>query len=318
MELNEFEKAQIAYDNMQFKEYDIDKVLDNFRKIINDNKGEIEKICEIDKIKSNDIREEMLEINGKVKKEIEQRKNLDDNFIISKYRDSIGVIGVIFDGSILVTIEMLKKLLLTKNAIVFCTNDKKYAITNLLVLYFRQALKLGGYDEECVQVINSKNYDEMYKHNNILRKIMVIGNKELQIEVASKAKIDVVKSGYNCFDMYIENVMDAELIKEILKVSDIELNIYVNSTISEENIADLGIDDYTEVESIDECIRDININSAGYSSSIFTNNGENANKFLKLVKSKNVFVNASPTVERALDIKDKDLLFVKQIMYKNG
>lgn len=316
MNLNEFEQAQIAYNNMQFKECNIKKILDNFQEIIVKNKDEIEKICKIEKINSN-LFEKDIYNNEKIKKEIEQRKR-EDNFIVSKFKDSIGVVGIIFDGNVYVTIELLKKMILTKNAIVFCLSDKKYAITNLIVLYFRQALKLCGCDENLVQAINSQNYEEMYKHNNILKKIIVIGNKDLQNQVLSKSKIEVITSGYNCFDLYIEDIIDIELIKRIINISDIELYIYINSKISKENIEKLGIDDYTEVQSVEECIRDININSSGYSSSIFTKNNDNANKFLKLIKSKNVFVNASPTAERTLDIKGSDLLYIKQIMYKNG
>ena len=79
----------------------------------------------------------------------------------------------------------------------------------------------------------------------------------------------------------------------------------------------MNITEYTEIDNVEECIRDMNINSAGYSSSIFTKNPVNANKFLKLVKSKYVFVNASPTLERTLDISENNLLYVKQVMYKN-
>ncbi len=253
----------------------------------------------------------------RIKTEIEQTKRK-DNFIVAKYKENLGVVGIMFNGDIYVTIELLKRLLYTKNAMIFCTNNEMYAITNLIILYFKQALKICGYDEEIVQVINSNDYSEMYNHNNIIKKIIVVGNKDLQNKVLAKSNVEVITSGYGNFDIYIEEILDFNLIKEIIKIKDIELNIYVNKYINAEEIEKLEIDDYTEVENIDECIRDININSAGYSSSIFTKNPENANKFLKLVKSKNVFVNASPTAERTFDIKENDLFYTKQVMYRNG
>lgn len=36
-----------------------------------------------------------------------------------------------------------------------------------------------------------------------------------------------------------------------------------------------------------------------------------------MIKSKNVFVNASPNLESMFDISEDDMLYVKQIMYKN-
>lgn len=321
MNLNEFEKAYIAFNNMQLIEFDHNKVIEKFKEIISKNSEEILKILKIEK-KYNPIKNIdniLLNINQtkRIKTEIEQTKR-EDNFIVAKYKENLGVVGIMFNGDIYVTIELLKRLLYTKNAMIFCTNNEMYAITNLIILYFKQALKICGYDEEIVQVINSNDYSEMYNHNNIIKKIIVVGNKDLQNKVLAKSNVEVITSGYGNFDIYIEEILDFNLIKEIIKIKDIELNIYVNKYINAEEIEKLEIDDYTEVENIDECIRDININSAGYSSSIFTKNPENANKFLKLVKSKNVFVNASPTAERTFDIKENDLFYTKQVMYRNG
>ena len=321
MNLNEFEKAYIAFNNMQLIEFDHNKVIEKFKEIISKNSEEILKILKIEK-KYNPIKNIdniLLNINQtkRIKTEIEQTKR-EDNFIVAKYKENLGVVGIMFNGDIYVTIELLKRLLYTKNAMIFCTNNEMYAITNLIILYFKQALKICGYDEEVVQVINSNDYSEMYNHNNIIKKIIVVGNKDLQNKVLAKSNVEVITSGYGNFDIYIEEILDFNLIKEIIKIKDIELNIYVNKYINAEEIEKLEIDDYTEVENIDECIRDININSAGYSSSIFTKNPENANKFLKLVKSKNVFVNASPTAERTFDIKENDLFYTKQVMYRNG
>ena len=286
MSLNEFEKAQKAYDSNQFKECDLEKILDNFQKIIKENKDEIEEIKKIEKTNFDFDIEKILENNEKVKVDIEQIKR-PDNFIVSKYWDSIGVIGVVFNGNVYVLLELLKKMLLTKNSMIFCTNDKMYALTNLIVLYFKQALKICDYDEEIVQVINSKNYEEIFNHNNTLKKIIVIGNNDLQNKILSKSKIEVIRSGYGNFDLYIEDIMDFDFLKKILMINNVEKNIYINRKISKEDIEKLEIEDYTEIEDVEECIRDININSARYSSSIFTKDGNNANKFLKLVKSKN-------------------------------
>ena len=320
MDLNEFEKAQFAYDGMQMKEYDINNVMKKFSEIINENKNEISKIVKIENSNNFfvDI-DSILNIKNrkKINTELEQRKR-EDNFIVSKYKENYGVLGIIFNGDTYVTIELLKMLLNTKNAMIFCTSNKRFAITKLIILYFKQALKICGYDEEIVQIINSENYIEMYNHNNILKKIIVIGNKDLQNSVLSKSNMEVIKSGYGSFDLYIEDIMDIDLIKKIINEENIELNIYINKNIEPNQIENLEIDDYTEIENIEECIRDVNINSAGYSSSIFTKNPENANKFLKLVRSKNVFVNASPTAERTLDIVENDILYTKQVMYSNN
>ena len=69
------------------------------------------------------------------------------------------------------------------------------------------------------------------------------------------------------------------------------------------------------VNDIDEAIAQINYNGSRYSSAIFTNSSESASKFIKEVKSKMVTVNTSPTIERIIDIKQKDLVNEKTIIY---
>ena len=322
MELNEFEKAQIAYNENCLKERINQKVVEDYYKIIKSNIEELNKIYEIDKENNNCFEsiEEILEktnINNKIKYEIEQRKR-EDGFLIAKYKESIGVIGVVFNGDPYLTITLAITAILNKNAIIFCTNNKMYALTNLLKLYLQQALEQNGYNKELVQVINSTDYSEIYNHNNIIRKIIVIGNKNLQDKVMSQAKVDVLASGYGNYDLYIEDILDINLIKKILDIKNANFNVYLHKNIAKEITEKINVEDYTEIENVEECIRDININSARYGSSIFTTNGENANKFLKIVKSKNVFANASPSLEAMLDISEDDMLYVKQIMYKNN
>lgn len=315
MNLNEFERAQLAYNKTQLIEYDYDEIIKSFDEIINYNEKEILGILQKDNnyYSSFDISNVLKSRKNSNNIEALKRES-EDSFITSIYRDNFGVLGIIFDGNIFVTIELLKILINTKNAMIFWTNNENSTITNLLVRYFKQALKKYGYDEEIVQVINSDNYAEMYNHNNILKKLIAIGNTDLQNSVIADSKIEVLKSGFGCFDIYIENIIDFDLIKKILKEENLEVNLYISKEIEPEKIDELGIDEYTEIENIDECIRDININSAGYSSSIFTSNPDNANMFSKLVKSKNIFVNTDPTLERIFDISEEDLLYTKQVI----
>lgn len=68
-------------------------------------------------------------------------------------------------------------------------------------------------------------------------------------------------------------------------------------------------------ENIKTIIAQINYNGSRHSSAIFTTSSENASKFIKEVKSKIVTVNTSPTIERIIDIEQKDLINEKTIIY---
>lgn len=321
MVLNEFENAQLQYEKVQKKEKINKNFIKDFCNELLQNEEDINKIQNIDK-KYSTFSESIKSILKRIDKQkaynpqiIEHKRK--DEFIVGEYEDSIGVIGLISDGNPYVTIEVLIKAISTQNAMIICTNNSMYATNKYIIICMQKTIQKYGYPTDLIQIINSENYNEMYKHNNILKKIFVVGNKNLQDKVISLSKISTITSGYNCFDIYIEEIMDEKLIKNIIEMEDIELNIYINSSISKEKVEELGNIQYTEVENVQECIRDININSARYSSSIFTSNGQNANEFLKLVKSKNVFINASPTLERKLDFDMKDFTYNKKVMYIN-
>ena len=65
---------------------------------------------------------------------------------------------------------------------------------------------------------------------------------------------------------------------------------------------------------IDEAIAQINFIGSTYSASIFTDDEKNASKFINNIKSKSTLVNTSPTLERKLDIKQTDLILIKNIV----
>ena len=121
--------------------------------------------------------------------------------------------------------------------------------------------------------------------------------------VSSSLKI----SGYKNYDMYIESLEHIGIIEKILSTG---LNIYVYL---KEGL-ELNYEDMTIVGDIDEAISRINSEGARYCSAIFSSDVENASKFLREVKSSTVMYNASPTLERALDVTQEDLLKVKNIV----
>lgn len=314
--------ARKSYENVNQKDINLKEIINIFKEKIISNQKEIEQIIMIENnYNDNQLNfEEILKIIDnqifidKPLKTIEEVKTI-DGFIKGKYYDSLGVLGVIYNGDIYVTIKMMLMAINTKNAMIFCTNNKLYAINKMLVLIMQQILKEININENLIQVINSVDYVDMYGHDSMFDQFIVIGNKNMQVSVWKKCGIPILNSGYNCFDFYIEDVLDYELIKKILEIKNIDLNLYINKKISAELTEKLNIEDYTEIENVEECIRDIKLNSAKYSSSIMTKDKENASKFLKMVKSKNVFINASPTVERSLDIDEGKLTCLKQVMY---
>ena len=80
------------------------------------------------------------------------------------------------------------------------------------------------------------------------------------------------------------------------------------------NDLSVPFENYIGVEDFEEAIGQINFNTSGYSSSIFTNNYQNASIFLREIKTDNISVNSSPLVEGIIDI-DINLFLIRKNMF---
>jgi hypothetical protein len=117
-------------------------------------------------------------------------------------------------------------------------------------------------------------------------------------------------SGYKNYDLYIDYLVDEELARKIIK-QGLNINYYINNNIN------VDLDNAIYVEDVEEAITYINYNGSNYSSGIMTNDNNSAAMFVNMINSKNVFVNASPTLEQSLDLEEKDLLKEKTIVMPN-
>lgn len=138
--------------------------------------------------------------------------------------------------------------------------------------------------------------------------VICIADHSLQTLILQKSKVKTIVSGYENFDLYIEDATHLDLIDTIINTK-LNIQIYINNQLK------LDYDNAIYVDNLDEAIAKINYNGNKYSSSIFTASPNNASKFIKEVKSKIVTVNTSPTIERIIDIKQNDLVNEKTIIY---
>ena len=102
--------------------------------------------------------------------------------------------------------------------------------------------------------------------------------------------------------MYIENIDDVLLFEKLLKLDYCDIYVKTGS--------DLQFDDFIEVQDIDEAICQINFNTSGSSSVIFTDSDYSASYFVNNVKTNNTYVNMLPN-GRDLDF-DLNLFFKKK------
>lgn len=234
----------------------------------------------------------------------------ENDLLISNIYSNLGIVHVIFDGNTYTMLELILLGILTHNTIIFTSNGYMHGTNGLLLNIVHTILEKEEYKKEMFQhsfIIRPEDFFDSFKTIN---KTIVIGDSEMQNKYNKLCANALLISGYNNYDIYIENLEHVETIKKIIS-QKLNINLYINSGLK------VKADNAIFVEDIDEAITQINFNSSGYSSSIFTKNNENASKFIKNINSKNVLVNASPTLVQQLDIKQEDLLKEKNIILPN-
>ena len=306
--------ATIAYMDMD-DNIDVSQVIkDIFIKLM-DAKDDIIKANKID-IKNNngfkldfdfikDIDKKLMCIKNPYKKV----ENDCDKFIIN---DSLGTICTIYNGNTYYLIELALKSILTRNSMIFVSNVDYMDFTNRLILILiKNVLEKYRIDKNLIQLLYVNEFDSLLSNSVSINRVFVIGDRGFQHKVKIASDIDVITFGINHYDVYIENIDDVLLVEKLLKLNYCDIDIYVKTG------SDLQFDDFTEVQDIDEVICQINCNTAGFSSVIFTDSGYSASYFVNNVKTDNIYVNMLPN-GRDLDFNLNLFFKKKKIICHDG
>ncbi len=219
-----------------------------------------------------------------------------------------GNVVVINDGNTYVIIEMILRNIMAGNTTILSNDGYMYGTNQLLIQIVQSVLEQFNISKYLVQIYISENYDEVLSNYANIDLVICIGNHNLQRLILNKSKNKTIISGYENFDLYIEDTKHIEFINKIIDTG-LNIQLYINNNTKLDYPKSIIVDD------IDEAIGQINYNGSKYAASIFTNSNENASKFIKEVKSKIVTINTSPTIERIIDIKQRDLINEKTIIY---
>lgn len=311
--------ATMAYTNMDAN-IDGKKVAKNIFELLDENKESIEKANKID-VKNNNgfkinfdmfqkLNNEINAINDVYRKVISMNQN-ENNYLEGKQTDNLGTICLVYDGNTYCLLELVLKAILTHNSIIITSESDYMKATNeLIVILIQRILEAYNIDKNLVQILYTSRIEELLSNSTSINKVFAIGNKSFQDRIRKASKVEVISKGYNYFDLYIEDLTNLTFIKKIVKEEE-NIDIYVKSGLK------VPFEDYIEVEDIDEAIAQINFNTSGYSSSIFTDNNQNASVFLREVKADNVSVNSSPLIESIVDVDINLLLSRKNMFYPN-
>lgn len=222
-----------------------------------------------------------------------------DKFIIN---DSLGTTCTIYNGNTYYLIELALKSILTRNSMIFVSNVDYMDFTNRLILILiKDVLEKYKIDKNLIQLLYVNEFDSLLSNSVSINRVFVIGDRGFQHKVKIASDIDVITFGINHYDVYIENIDDVSLIEKLLKLDYCDIYVKTGS--------DLQFDDFIEVQDIDEAICQINFNTAGSSSVIFTDSDYSASYFVNNVKTNNIYVNMLPN---DMDLEFDLNLFLKK------
>jgi len=236
------------------------------------------------------------------------KRDIKENIIYGKEIMNIGNVIVINDTNPYILIEMIIRNIKAGNKLILANNTYMYLTNKLIVKLVQDILEEFNISRNLIQLYVTDNYDSLLSNYANIDLVICIGNANLQKLILNKSKNKTIISGYENFDLYIDDIKDIDFLNKIIN-SNLDISLYINSN--------LNIDYPTAilVNDCDEAIKQINYNGSKFSSSIFTNSSINASKFINQVNSKIITVNTSPSIERTLDITQKDLITYKTIIY---
>lgn len=309
--------ATMAYTNMDAN-IDGKKIAQNIFELLEESTESIEKANKIDVKNDNGfkinfdifqkLKSEINNIEDVYRKVISMNKS-ENNYLEGKQTDNLGTICLVYDGNTYCLLELVLKAILTHNSIIITSESDYMKATNeLIVILVQRILEAYNIDKNLVQILYTSRIEELLSNSTSINKVIAIGNRNFQNKIRKASKVEVISKGYNYFDLYIEDLTNLAFVKKIIKEN---IDIYVKSGLK------VPFEDYIEVENIDEAIAQINFNTSGYSSSIFTDNNKNASVFLREVKTDNVSVNSSPLIENIVDVDVNLLLAKKNMFYPN-
>ena len=236
------------------------------------------------------------------------KRDIKENIIYGKEIMNIGNVIVINDKNPYILIEMIIRNIKAGNKLILANNTYMYLTNKLIIKLVQDILEEFNISRNLIQLYVTDNYDSLLSNYANIDLVICIGNANLQKLILNKSKNKTIISGYENFDLYIDDIKDIDFLNKIIN-SNLDISLYINSN--------LNIDYPTAilVNDCDEAIKQINYNGSKFSSSIFTNSSINASKFINRVNSKIITVNTSPSIERTLDITQKDLITYKTIIY---
>ena len=237
-------KAKIAYENLSKmsgkKKNDVLKQFCTYLKknkklILNANKKDLyqsKKIKDgmLERLKLDDLKidkiiksvKKIIKFSDPVGKNLASWKR-PNGLTIKRVSIPIGVIGVIYESRPNVTSDVASLCFKSGNVVILRGGSEAFFTNTILSYLFRKALKKKGCDENCIQIIESKNRKNVdYLLSGMKNYVDIIiprGGKNLVKKVRAKSKVPIIGHLQGICHVYIHKEANVEMAIKIVKNS---------------------------------------------------------------------------------------------------
>lgn len=240
---------------------------------------------------------------GKILETIDTVKNEKylPKFTKEEIVDGLGdIILVVKNQNPYLIFEFVLYSIYTNNKVTAILENKLLASNKVLLELIRNVLKENKYDENIVSFKELKSTFDIIDIQNDYDLLYYFGNKEEYLSFIKRIHIDSIFENYGEIDVYVDsNDFKDELLKidKFAYINEIKVNYYNSSLEEAEKIMN-------------------NKNNINKISVIFTKDINNAYKFVKNIKSENVYINVNPITNFLFDINQNNLVYSKKIIMK--
>ena len=294
----------------------INYIIDAYIDAINLNKELINRTISIDISENNGMPIDYKTVSNifrKVKQEsirygkiLTQEKDTKNGLVYAKTIYDKGLVVAITDGNPYLTIELILRNLIAGNSFLLVNNGYMQGTNTFLIEIFKTILEKYDISKNLINTILTENYEEVLKYYSSINLVLAIGDSSLQQKVLSLTKNPIITSSYLHYNIYVEDIKHLDFINKILNTY-YDITLYVKEDIKP------SFKNAIPVLDVSEAIVLINASGNLYSASIFTSDDNSARTFIKDIHTKKVMVNASPLLESFLDIKEEQLVDIKEI-----
>lgn len=211
--------------------------------------------------------------------------------------DSLGNIGVFYNGQPEIFLYMTLKALKTHNNITFFEEDEIHRTTKILLDIINRICKKNEYDIS-INIKRFEKFSEIYEYKDNIDKYIFINKYENYIDFTNKIRNkEIIYSSYGTMTLYLD---DKNLRDTLMEIDEFVFKNNINL-------------DLVKGDNIIEIVEKINSNIDNFCTVIFTKDSKKACYFIENIKSKNIFVNKNPDKDYVFSIDDNELTMRKKI-----